>query len=652
MEPASAKPARDAKSSGAPLSAAAPSERRGFLSPLRVRLSLLVLLAWLPVVALVIASSFSDRAKAAAAAKEDLLRTVHTVARRQQEYIDSTRQLLRALARWRFLVPENADRAREQFTEILSLQKTYADIGAIDHEGRVFASGRPDMTGRNLAERAFFREAMKRKKFVDGDYHLDRATGKAVLWLAHPVTNHAGAIRGLVYAALNLDWIYQFAPQVDLLENSHLMVFNRTGTLLLQYPDSDQVQADGSRTNMTGLVQFLMEDNEGSGLGGSRTQNRMAYAYAALSSTGGFADAWAVASIPAATVFSGAHLVLMQNLTFLGFVGALALGAAWFGGDVLVLQPVNTLAQATHSIRGGNFKVRPDIKHAPAELAELAEDFSAMARSLEERIAERERAEAELRQLNEELEQRVAARTQDLKRSNEELEQFAYVASHDLQEPLRMVISYMQLLQQRYQDKLDANAGDFIEFAVEGSRQMQRLINDLLSYSRVGTRQRPLEPTDMERVLERTLTNLKVALEESEAVITHDPLPVVLGDATQLGQLLQNLIGNAIKFRGSHACRVNVSARRRESCGGAGRETAPLWEFAIQDNGIGIAPGDYERIFVIFQRLHSRGKYSGTGIGLAICKKIVERHGGCIWPESELGKGARLCFTLPGVRAA
>jgi light-regulated signal transduction histidine kinase (bacteriophytochrome) len=226
---------------------------------------------------------------------------------------------------------------------------------------------------------------------------------------------------------------------------------------------------------------------------------------------------------------------------------------------------------------------------------------------------------------------------EELRRSNEELERFAYVASHDLQEPLRTVASYVQLLSRRYRDRLDADAVDFIDFAVGGVRRMQHLIEDLLAFSRVGTRGAPPVPTEMQAVFEETLASLHAALHESSATVTADPLPLVLADESQLAQLLTNLIGNALKFRGEEPPRAHVGAER----------TGRMWTISVQDNGIGIASEYFERIFVIFQRLHSREEYVGTGVGLAICKKIVERHGGRIWVESTPGQGARFSFTLP-----
>jgi len=289
--------------------------------------------------------------------------------------------------------------------------------------------------------------------------------------------------------------------------------------------------------------------------------------------------------------------------------------------------------------------------------------------SLKDEIIERQRAEEALRKAQDELELRVQERTselaeinaalqgeiaerklaeealahqaKELARSNTELEQFAYVASHDLQEPLRMVGSYTQLLSKRYKGKLDADADEFIAYAVDGASRMQQLINDLLAYSRVGTRIKELQPTDCEKLLARALVNLRGSIEDNNAVITHDPLPTVLGDDSQLGQLFQNLIGNAIKFHKDDPPQVHISAQKNDD----------EWLFSVRDNGIGISPQYAERIFVIFQRLHSKTQYPGTGIGLAICKKIVDRHEGRIWVESQPGVGTTFYFTLPALGA-
>jgi PAS domain S-box-containing protein len=226
----------------------------------------------------------------------------------------------------------------------------------------------------------------------------------------------------------------------------------------------------------------------------------------------------------------------------------------------------------------------------------------------------------------------------ELRRSNDELQQFAYVASHDLQEPLRMVASYTQLLAKRYKGRLDSDADEFIAYAVDGSNRMQVLIQDLLAYSRAGTNGKALREISSENALKEALTNLRGAIEESGAIVTHDSLPAVTTDDAQLAQVFQNLVGNAIKYRSPEVPQVHVSARKNR-----GNE----WIFSVRDNGLGIDPQYFERIFILFQRLHGRREFKGTGIGLAICKKILERLGGRIWVESQPAKGSNFYFALP-----
>jgi PAS domain S-box-containing protein len=283
------------------------------------------------------------------------------------------------------------------------------------------------------------------------------------------------------------------------------------------------------------------------------------------------------------------------------------------------------------------FGRRKDGTEFPVEisLSPMQTDDGMLVTSIVRDVSDRRRVEQQLRQTAEALEHQTA----ELIRSNAELQQFAYVASHDLQEPLRMVASYTQLLARRYQGTLDSDADEFIAFAVDGAKRMQALINDLLTYSRVGTQGGEFQPTNVGAVVDRVIADLAAAIADAGATVTRGDLPTLLVDPVQMGQLFQNLLSNAIKFRGEDSPRVAITAARE----GSG------WRFAVRDNGIGIAPAYADRIFVIFQRLHTREEYPGTGIGLAICKKIVERHGGQIWVDSRPGNGATFIFTLPAM---
>ncbi|SEK42137.1 sensor histidine kinase [Nonomuraea pusilla] len=284
-----------------------------------------------------------------------------------------------------------------------------------------------------------------------------------------------------------------------------------------------------------------------------------------------------------------------------------------------VLKPVGALTEQVRKVAAGDFDHRLRVDR-PAELAELSSHVDAM----RGRIVSAWRVAAD--------------QAEELRRSNGELEQFAYVASHDLQEPLRKVASFTQMLEQRYGPQLDERARQYIHYAVDGAKRMQLLINDLLDFSRVGRATGEREPADAGGALDAALENLSAAIEDAGAVVTRDPLPVVLADPRRLTQLFQNLVENAVKFRSERPPRVHVGVRRVDD----------LWEFSCSDNGIGVEPKYAERIFLIFQRLHPRDVYPGTGIGLALCRKIVEFHGGRIWLDGSAGgQGATFRWTLP-----
>ncbi|KUF18768.1 sensor histidine kinase [Streptomyces silvensis] len=323
---------------------------------------------------------------------------------------------------------------------------------------------------------------------------------------------------------------------------------------------------------------------------------------------------------------------LMSTMTLRNWVfGAIGLVILFLTAVVFeglrrgINRPLERLGADARTVAGGDFD-HPISPTGPADLRRLSGEIDSMRRRLVRELA-----------FTEEARVRLDAQAADLQRSNAELEQFAYVASHDLQEPLRKVSSFTQLLQRRYGGQLDERADQYIDFAVDGANRMQTLINDLLDFSRVGRLHNAHQSVDLDKVLEQTLSALSVGIEESGATITHDPLPSLVADPTQMGMLWQNLIGNAVKFRRpGEPPKIHVTA---------GRE-GDLWRFTVTDNGIGIEPEYADKVFVIFQRLHTKDAYSGSGIGLAMCKKIVEFHGGTIAVDQTHRGGARIVFTL------
>jgi signal transduction histidine kinase len=314
-------------------------------------------------------------------------------------------------------------------------------------------------------------------------------------------------------------------------------------------------------------------------------------------------------------------------------LGILAAGGAlWIGLRRWVVDPLASLGRESRLVADGD--IRHEVVAAgPMEIRDLGADVDGMRQEIVRRLAEVESARAEIEAAREILE----VQAEELARSNRDLEQFAYVASHDLQEPLRKVASFCQMLDRRYSGQLDERADQYIAFAVDGAKRMQQLINDLLAFSRVGRTTEGMAPIDLSDSYASAMSNLELTSEGAGAVVTCDPLPVVLGERTLLVQLFQNLIGNAIKFRGAEIPTVHIGVAARED----------TWEFSCVDNGIGIEPQYADRIFVIFQRLHAREEYTGTGIGLALCKRIVEHHGGRLWLDTSVTSGTTFRWTLP-----
>ncbi|MEU1484076.1 ATP-binding protein [Streptomyces sp. NPDC005752] len=293
----------------------------------------------------------------------------------------------------------------------------------------------------------------------------------------------------------------------------------------------------------------------------------------------------------------------------------------------MVGRPLDALRAASDKVRSGAFTGKIEVR-GPSDVRAVAAAAEDMRRRLVAELAE-----------SQDRETLLAEQTTELRRSNSELEQFAYVASHDLQEPLRKVASFCQLLEKRYGSVLDDRGRQYIDFAVDGAKRMQVLINDLLTFSRVGRVQQSWKPVDLDVALDRALSNLTLAVEDAGAVVAREePLPELLGDSTSLTMVWQNLIGNAVKFRRADVpCRITVGCVREDD----------VWHLTVADNGIGIAPEFADKVFVIFQRLHARDEYEGTGIGLSLCRKIIEFHGGRIWLDPEPAEGTLIHFTLP-----
>lgn len=511
----------------------------------------------------------------------------------------------------------------------MPLDKWLVAVEVIDLNGKVVSSTETTQIGKDVSGQEFFTKGRK-GVFADPRCRFVDYLNTKCLFVSHPLTSkNTGDPIGVIVNVSDMGALSEGTTQraglgetgeVYLVDRDKLMLTESRfldGAPLKQIVDTEPIRMN---TNIKGKekgreMTGIYPDYRGEPVIGA-SMYLPEYGWTLL------------AEIDKAEAFAN-----LKTLAIVAIVlGCVAIGAAAGTGvsiSMSLAKPINKLTGAVNKFRGGDREARANI-HRGDELGVLANSFDGMAQ--------------ELSALTTDLEKRVAERTaesegraKELARSNTELQQFAYVASHDLQEPLRMVQGYTQLIARRYKGKLGEEADEFVNYIVDGVSRMQGLINALLTYSRVGTHGGLFEPMDCNILLKQALANLQVAIEESNADVTSTPLPVVKCDATQLVQLFQNLIGNAIKFRATgKPPRVDVSSERK------GNE----WVFSVKDNGIGIDPQHFDRIFLIFQRLHTKEQYAGSGIGLSICQKIVERHGGRIWVESVSGQGTTFYFTI------
>ena len=482
-----------------------------------------------------------------------------------------------------------------------------------DPQGTIIVSSDPGSVGIQISDRAYFREILAGSDWGISDLLQHRASKAWTFIIARGIRDSAGTLEGVVSVAVDLVELGDLVMPAKRAEERDLALYDRHGARVYQHPQARLTPRRPAPPPQDPLLIRALAGKEAKGVAVSPTDGQERITVRVPVGSLG----WVLgASQPVSAVMAPLWRTLAVAVGLLLASGLVSVGIA-VAISQRIVRPLRRLQMHAAAVGHGHLGHRA-AGIGISELDELADALNAMAVQVQERQEALEQANVEL------------------SRSNRDLEQFAYVASHDLQEPLRSITGYLQLLERRYKDRLDAHADEFIAYAVEGAARMQALINDLLAFSRIGSRGSPFAPADTQKVLDEALRNLGKAIEESGAVVTHDPLPTVNGDATQLVQLLQNLVGNAIKFRGQEPPQIHVGARPE----------GDQWLFSVRDNGIGIDPQYAERIFVIFQRLHLRTEYPGTGIGLAICKRIVERHGGRIWVESEQGKGATFYFTL------
>jgi signal transduction histidine kinase len=724
---------------------------------IRNHLILLVMIAIVPTVLIICYTAAEHRRNAAEEAEQRALHLVDDLAVSQNLLIAGTRQMLGVLAEYPEVKSGDVAGCNRVFARLLARYSQYNSIQAATVDGRLFASGKPLPGTISVADRKYFRDALRTGEFAAGEYIVGRTANRPMFNYAQPVFGDSGRITAVLQAGIDLELLHRNFSRVALPQGTTVTVSDHAGTILYR---------SGAGANATGgaddpvLFRLMQQGGERGKLhppSGARSAPLMVFGTVSLAPAAP-PHLFIRVTMPAATHSGAQSVELVRNLILILIIVFLALLASRLLGRRCIVLPVEQLAAAVRRFGSGDVAARSGLPYRDNEIGALARAFDDLAEVLVIRLKERDSQEESLRWItrqaleekaksaavisaighglsiqdrefrviyqNEahiammgdqkgrfcyeayenapqvcdscpvamafadgqphtversvlhpggtmlhveitasvvrdadgqiasglelvrditpwrEMETEVLAVNEALKLSNRDLQHFVYVASHDLKEPLRTITSFIQLLEQRYREKLDDKASMFIGFIVEGAARMQTLIDDLLLYSRVESKGKALAPVDSGALVRMALENLAVALDESGATVTAGELPLVLGDEVQLIQLFQNLVGNAVKFRGEAAPVVTITAVRERG----------MWRFAVADNGIGIESHCFERIFDIFQKLHPRDQYEGTGIGLAICKKIVERHGGRIWVESSPGSGSVFHFTLKGVQ--
>jgi len=595
---------------------------RASFASLRSRAILLVLLAILPLLTLTLYSYFDQRARDVREVQRDELVAARNLATIQETLIRSTRQLLVNLAQIPQAQRRDRDGCNALFAKMLTQCPHYAALGAADPNGQLFASAPAASGPVNFTDRRWFQKAVQTRAFAVGEPVLGRISQKYSINLAYPVLDAAGRVQGVLTASLDLHWLANLLAKSDLPPSTAVGLTNTTGKVLFRYPEP--LKYIGTMLPDV-LIKVMTASDEGVAEGIGLPGDERLFAFARLSPP--WQEMYMVIGLPRDWAVDKVNRDLKRNLIWLAAVALLALAAAWYGSDIFIRREVNKLVGVTRRLTGGDLTVRTGTPYKAGELGLLAQAFDHMADSLQGR-------EAELRQRVLDLDQR----TSQLETANKELSDFSYSVAHDLRAPLRSIGGFARVLLEDYPDKLDQDGQRYLNIIHQDARKMGQLIDDLLALARLGRKEMSLVTIDMAELAKDVFEELKAHYSARKLQIDIQPLPVALADRVMIRQVLANLLENAIKFtqdRDPALIEVRGWSEPHENV------------YCVKDNGVGFDMRYVHKLFEVFERLHPEKEYGGTGVGLAMVKRVVDRHGGRVWAESQAGEGATFCFTLP-----
>lgn len=529
--------------------------------------------------------------------------------------INGSKHLLLSLSQVPQIKNQNPTECEQILRDLINIYPSYENLLLFDRTGAIVCAGRPLNINRIPTNSEWFTKTLADGTFYFGTSRLGLVTGATEFSLSLPVETNS-EITGVLAATYNLSWFRNIASSSQLPPNTTLTVLDKTGKIMAMYPEAGNWI--GRNMGKSQALDMMRTSTDGTFRAVGLDGIKRLFGFTTI--PGQDTNLRILVGLPEDAAYEYVKKVVFYISIWIIFSSVIFV-SAWVAGSLFVLSRINKLSKATKKITAGDLSTRTGISHGIGEISQLAQALDQMAETLQKRDAE------------------LAKRTEELKRSNDELEQFAHIASHDLQEPLRIISKYTQLLAEGYKDKLDSEANKFINQAVDGTKRMQQLIDDILKYSLIEKCTERFSTVDLNIVMDTVKTNLRETITETQAVIKYTKLPTVLADAPQMIQLFQNLVSYALKFRKTDiAPEIEITSLKE----------GEHFKFTITDNGIGIDEKNLEKIFVIFHRLNTKEDQPGTGIGLAICKKIVERHGGKIHVRSTEGRGSEFTFTISG----
>ncbi len=598
---------------------------------LRSRLILLIILTSIPGIILLLQKGLEQRRQAMRAAEDEVQHLGQIANNTDEVMVEMVKGFLLTVAHTPSIQAGDMTDCQGIFTHLFNEHyKYFSSFYVADLNQNILCTPPESEDAPDFEGCDHYKNVTQANDFVISGYHICKVSGKSVISIGYPVFDTAGNRILAANVSLDLDWFVDFARDAKLPEGSELILLNEKGTILSHYPENQLWRGKKIPPDTTVLTQLLARKEgvmTGLGLDGRDT----IYAISPMRDT--MSNLFVVIGQPTSVAFAEANQTLTRDMGILLLVLTGMVGLSWYLGDVLIVKQAQTLVSATRRLAQGNFSVKSGVDYTHGELGQLAESFDHMAQELDRREIERNQHEAMLTEY-----------TRNLEHTNQELRDFTNIAAHDLQEPLRKIQTFGEMLQERFGKNLDDRGNDYIHRMRESANRMQNLLTDLRAYSIVNTKSIGRSLVNLNEVLAQVLKDLDLQIEQSKAQITVSTLPTLEADPTHMSHLCLNLLTNALKFHApDQAPVIHISAKKLIP----ENQSAVFWDIVFRDEGIGFDEKHAEKIFQPFQRLNAQGEYEGTGMGLAICRKIVDRHGGSIMVSSASGKGTTFTVRLP-----